>query len=70
MPFRYRHTTRFGPLRLNLTTHGLSSVSLRILGVSLNKGRRGVRATVHVPGTGMSYSTRPGCLGLGRKESE
>jgi len=59
MSFRFRRSLRLGPLRLNFAKSGLSSVSLGGRGASLNVpiGRAGgVRGTVGLPGTGLSWS--------------
>ena len=44
-------------MRLNVSKRGISSVSVGRPGSTLNLGRRGVRATVGLPGTGLSYTT-------------
>jgi hypothetical protein len=76
MPFRFRRSTRLGPLRFNFAKSGLSSISVGGRGASYNipVGRQGgARSTVGLPGTGMSLSTQEaqqnngcgtGCLGL------
>ena len=63
MTWRFRRSLRLGPLRLNFAKSGLSSVSLGGRGASLNVpiGRAGgTRATVGLPGTGLSYSSELG----------
>ncbi len=58
MGFRYRRSINLGSgVRLNVSKRGLSSVSVGRPGSTLNLGRRGVRATVGLPGTGLSYTT-------------
>lgn len=60
MTFRFRRTVRLGPLRLNLSKRGLSSISLRALSTSLNvpvARRGGTRVTTSLRGTGMSWTT-------------
>ena len=59
MPFRFRRSARFGPLRFNFGKSGLSSVSLGGPGASFNIPitRSGApRTTVGLPGTGLSWS--------------
>lgn len=59
MGFRFRHSTRLGPLRFNFSKAGLSSISLGGPGASLNipvARSGGTRATVGLPGTGLSWS--------------
>jgi hypothetical protein len=58
MPFRFRKSLKILPgVRLNLTKRGVSSVSVGRRGATLNLSKRGTRATVGLPGTGVSYST-------------
>ena len=64
MGFRYRRSIKLGSgVRLNVSKRGLSSVSIGKPGSTLNVGRRGVRSTVGLPGTGLSYSTGSGSGG-------
>jgi len=59
MAFRFRRSARLGPLRLNFTRQGLSSISLGGPGVSLNvpvNRRGGPRTTIGLPGTGLSWT--------------
>jgi hypothetical protein len=59
MAFRFRRSTRLGPLRFNFSKAGLSSISLGGRGASYNipVGRNGApRTTVGLPGTGLSWS--------------
>jgi hypothetical protein len=59
MSLRFRKGLRLGPLRLNFTANGLSSVSLGGRGATVNVpiGRSGpARATASIPGTGLSWS--------------
>ncbi|MDE2564820.1 MAG: DUF4236 domain-containing protein [Burkholderiales bacterium] len=55
--FRLRKTIRLAPgIRLNLSRKGISA-SVGPRGATFNiGGRRGARATVGVPGTGVSYT--------------
>jgi hypothetical protein len=70
MGFRFRRSTRLGPLRFNFGVSGLSSISLGGRGASYNipVGRSGeARTTLGLPGTGMSWSmeqSRPPAAGL------
>ena len=59
MPFRFRRSARFGPLRFNFAKSGLSSISLGGPGATFNIpiSRSGApRTTVGLPGTGLSWS--------------
>lgn len=59
MAFRFRRSARIGPLRLNFTSRGLSSISLGGPGASLNlpiNRRGGPRTTIGLPGTGLSWT--------------
>ena len=67
MGFRYRKSLRIARgMRLNLTGRGVSSFSVGRPGSTLNFGQKGVRGTVGIPGSGLSYSSRlssgPGML--------
>lgn len=56
MGFRFRKSVRLMPgVRLNLSNGGIST-SLGGRGGSINIGKRGVRATAGIPGSGLSYS--------------
>ena len=59
MGFRFRRSSRLGPVRLNFSKNGLSSISLGGRGASLNipvNRRGGTRTTLGLPGTGLSWS--------------
>lgn len=57
--FRYRKSLRLAPgIRVNVTGKGLSSASIGKPGATLNLGRGGIRGTVGLPGSGLSYSSR------------
>lgn len=61
MGFRYTRSSGLGNgVRLNMGKRGFSSVSVGRPGSTLNIGRRGLRCTVGLPGTGLSYSTGGG----------
>jgi len=68
MGWRFRRSFRIIPgLRLNISKRGLSSLSIGGPGATLNVGRRGVRQTIGIPGTGLSYTTSS--RGRGRSTS-
>jgi hypothetical protein len=59
MGFRFRRSARLGPLRFHFSNRGLSSISVGGRGASLNipvTRRGGIRTTVGLPGTGLSWS--------------
>lgn len=59
MGFRFRRSARLGPLRFHFSNSGLSSISVGGRGASLNipvARRGGIRTTVGLPGTGLSWS--------------
>lgn len=59
MGFRFRRGFKIAPgVRLNMGRHGFTSVSLGGRGLTTNVGPRGVRTTIGLPGTGLSYTTR------------
>jgi hypothetical protein len=63
MAFRFRRSARIGPLRLNFTSRGLSSMALGGPGASLNlpiNRRGGPRTTLGLPGTGLSWTMETG----------
>ena len=76
MGFRFRRSTRLGPLRFNFSKGGLSSISVGGRGASFNipvARSGGARTTVGVPGTGRSRSVehapdRPTVIPAGRAE--
>lgn len=76
MGFRFRRSARLGPLRFNFTKGGLSSISVGGCGASLSipvARRGGIRTTVGLPGTGLSWSAvhgteHPADLPLGAAE--
>ena len=60
MGFRFQKRIKIAPgVRLNLSKSGVS-VSSGIRGATVNFSRRGTRATLGLPGTGLSYSTKIG----------
>jgi hypothetical protein len=59
MGWRFRRSVKILPgIHLNLSKRGLSSLSFGRRGATLNVGRSGVRETLGIPGTGISYSSR------------
>ena len=74
MGFRFRRSTRLGPLRFNFAKGGLSSISVGGRGASFNipvNRSGGPRSTVGLPGTGLSWSVehtpdRPAVIPAGR----
>ena len=59
MGFRFRSSTRLGPLRFNFSKGGLSSISVggRVASFNISVARSGgSRTTVGVPGTGLSWN--------------
>lgn len=60
MTLRYRWRPRLGPLRLNVSEHGLTSISVKIGPFTWNTRRR--RLTTNLPG-GLFHTTR----GRGRR---
>jgi len=66
MGFKYRKRVSIIPgVKLNITSKGISSVSLGGKGATLNVGKKGTKATVGISGSGMSYSTK-----IGNKKSK
>jgi hypothetical protein len=60
MGFRFRRSARPSPLRINFSKGGLISISVGGRGASLNipiNRDGGVRTTVGLPGTGLSWSS-------------
>lgn len=54
---RFRKSIKiFKGLKINITSKGISSVSVGGRGATLNASRRGVRATAGIPGSGVSHS--------------
>jgi len=59
MGFRFRKSSRFGPLRFHFSKNGLSSISFGARYASFNtpvNRSGGSRSTVGLPGTGLSWS--------------
>jgi hypothetical protein len=65
MGFQYRRRVKLLPgISLNVTQNGIASITLGQKGVRLNINRRGVKATVGVPGTGVYYTTKRKGFGI------
>ncbi len=56
MPFRYRRRFRFGPLIINATQKGVTSVALKVGPLTYNFKSR--KTTVNLPGTGPTWSSK------------
>lgn len=57
MGLRFRKSLKILPgVKLNVTNKGISSVSLGGKGLKTNIGKKGVRTTASIKGTGLSYS--------------
>ncbi len=58
MGWRFRRSFKIAPgIRLDVGKRGFSSLSLGGGGATLNIGKKGVRPTVSLPGTGLSFSS-------------
>ena len=58
MGFLFRKSLSLGRgVRVNISKRGFSSVSVGQRDATVNVSRRGVRETVGLPGTGLSYTT-------------
>lgn len=58
MGWRFRRSLKIAPgLRLNIGKRGISSLSVGGRGARMTFGRQGVRQTVGLPGTGLSFSS-------------
>jgi hypothetical protein len=56
MELRFRRSLKIAPgLRIYLGLRGLTSLSVGGRGATLNLGKRGVKETLSLPGTGLSY---------------
>jgi hypothetical protein len=61
MGLRFHRSLKIAPgLRINLGLRGLTSLSVGGRGATLNLGKRGVKGTLSLPGTGLSYQHRFG----------
>lgn len=67
MPLRFRKTKKItSGITLNLSKHGIST-SIGPRGSKTTLGRTGIRHTIGIPGTGLSYTTKPGKLKTRKK---
>lgn len=58
MAFRFRKKIRIAPgLDLNVGRKGVTSASIGKKGASINISKRGMKQTIGIPGTGLSYQT-------------
>ncbi|MDO4896145.1 MAG: DUF4236 domain-containing protein [Moraxella sp.] len=58
MGFRFRKSIKIMPgVRINVSKNGISSISVGKRGATANFGKKGMRGTVGIPGTGLSYSS-------------
>ncbi|HEX8187430.1 MAG TPA: DUF4236 domain-containing protein [Pyrinomonadaceae bacterium] len=70
MGWRFRKSVRILPgVRLNFGKGGFTSATLGGRWLKTNVGGRGVRHTVGVPGTGVSYQTDTGRAAPAERES-
>lgn len=59
MGFDFRKRLKIAPgVKLNISKKGISSVSVGRTGASVSLGKKGVRSTVGIPGSGLSYSKK------------
>ncbi len=59
MGFRFRKSIKIFPgVKINLSKKGFSSVSIGQPGATINIGGNGSRASVGIPGTGISYTEK------------
>lgn len=58
MGFRFRRRIKIAPgVYINVGKSGITSATIGKAGASLNIGKKGTRATVGLPGTGISYTS-------------
>lgn len=70
MVWRFRRSLKIAPgLRLNIGKRGISSLSVGGRGVRMTFGKQGIRQTVGLPGTGLSFSSNSR-LGSSRANSQ
>lgn len=54
---KFRKSIKIAPgVKLNVTHKGVSSASIGGRGATLNVGKKGTKATVGIPGTGISHT--------------
>ncbi|ECO0584320.1 DUF4236 domain-containing protein [Salmonella enterica subsp. diarizonae] len=58
MGFRFRKRIKIAPgIHINIGKTGITSASIGKAGATLNVGKKGVKTTVGIPGTGLSYTS-------------
>ncbi|EDV3123758.1 DUF4236 domain-containing protein [Salmonella enterica subsp. enterica] len=58
MGFRFRKRIKIVPgIHINIGKTGITSASIGKAGATLNVGKKGVKTTVGIPGTGLSYTS-------------
>ncbi|MCU6340308.1 DUF4236 domain-containing protein, partial [Enterobacter quasiroggenkampii] len=66
--FKFRQRIKIAPgIHINIGKTGITSASIGKAGATLNVGKKGVKATAGIPGTGLSYTS--GKLLAGQKNS-
>lgn len=59
MGLNFRKSLKIAPgIKVNITKKGISSLSIGKNGARVNFGRKGVKTTAGIPGTGLSYTTQ------------
>lgn len=59
MSFKFRKRLRILPgVHLNISQKGISSVSIGKPGATVNINAKGIKTTLGLPGTGLSYQTK------------
>lgn len=68
MSLKFKKSIKILPgIKLNISKNGLSSVTIGKQGTSVNISRKGSKATLGIPGTGISYSKKIPSLDLPQK---
>lgn len=58
MGFKFRQRIKIAPgIHINIGKTGITSASIGKAGATLNVGKKGVKATAGIPGTGLSYTS-------------
>lgn len=58
MGFKFRQRIKIAPgIHINIGKTGITSTSIGKAGATLNVGKKGVKATAGIPGTGLSYTS-------------
>ncbi|HFH0031741.1 TPA: DUF4236 domain-containing protein [Salmonella enterica subsp. salamae serovar 42:g,t:-] len=58
MGFKFRQRIKIAPgVHINIGKTGITSASIGKAGATLNVGKKGVKATAGIPGTGLSYTS-------------